>query len=577
MKGKLQEKVSLEGSKKSVVAVLMVFIMLFSTQMYSFQDFEPYSGEESEFGPVIKRTAFQQIDVSNGPMAEYNEIQPGAEHPFSHPAFTDPMYHDPLSVYGKVSDSAALAIDPSYGFMLEETDTEDHDNDGISDLYDLDDDNDGINDLIERFDGCYGTDPFDHDNDGVQDEFDWDDDNDGLLEGPIDWSQGADPKNNTEDRYVVPTVIHPWTQTPVGTGYRIDQNPLDHDNDGVSDDDIDGTGAGSYDEDDDNDGRIDQFTWPCDFDSDGIQDYFDLDDDGDLVPDMWDAHPWNSDITSNITENNLWDDWVEWDSGPTTHQILITNTGLDPENITIETGDIITWINTDVEDHSVQAQGNAFSSPLIAANGGVWSFQFNNTVEIAYQNLGVTSTTQGNISVLQSTFTGSDYYGDFVGGIDFVEREKAWHPKVQAFSNIFDGDLDGDGIPNFLDPDNDNDGSPDSSDTDDDNDGLADMYDVDDDNDGIPDTCLQTDTNLDAAGDYPVPNQAFYSGAIMIPGIDCEMDYDRDLDDDRYRVIDQDYDLVWDWLDTDLGGVAVPDNTVGWNINRLERSTLGFR
>ena len=566
MKGKLQEKVSLEGSKKSVVAVLMVFIMLFSTQMYSFQDFEPYSGEESEFGPVIKRTAFQQIDVSNGPMAEYNEIQPGAENPFSHPAFTDPMYHDPLSVYGKVSDSAALAIDPSYGFMLEETDTEDHDNDGISDLYDLDDDNDGINDLIERFDGCYGTDPFDHDNDGVQDEFDWDDDNDGLLEGPIDWSQGADPKNNTEDRYVVPTVIHPWTQTPVGTGYRIDQNPLDHDNDGVSDDDIDGTGAGSYDEDDDNDGRIDQFTWPCDFDSDGIQDYFDLDDDGDSVPDMWDAHPWNSDITSNITENNLWDDWVEWDSGPTTHQILITNTGLDPENITIETGDIITWINTDAEDHSVQAQGNAFSSPLIAANGGVWSFQFNNTVEIAYQNLGVTSTTQGNISVLQSTFTGSDYYGDFVGGIDFVEREKAWHPKVQAFSNIFDGDLDGDGIPNFLDPDNDNDGSPDSSDTDDDNDGLADMYDVDDDNDGIPDTCLQTDTNLDAAGDYPVPNQAFYSGAIMIPGIDCEMDYDRDFDDDRYRVIDQDYDLVWDWLDTDLGGVAVPDNTVGGTL-----------
>ena len=75
MKGKLQEKVSLEGSKKSVVAVLMVFIMLFSTQMYSFQDFEPYSGEESEFGPVIKRTAFQQIDVSNGPMAEYNEIK----------------------------------------------------------------------------------------------------------------------------------------------------------------------------------------------------------------------------------------------------------------------------------------------------------------------------------------------------------------------------------------------------------------------------------------------------------------------------------------------------------------------
>ncbi len=360
MKGKLQENISLEGSKKSIVAGVMVFIMLFSTQMYSFQDFEPYSEEESEWGPVIKRTAFQQLDVADGPMSENNEMQPGAENPFSHPAFSDPMYHDPLSMYGKISDPAALAIDPSYGFLLEETDTEDHDNDGISDLNDLDDDNDGISDLIERFDGCYGTDPFDHDNDGIQDEFDWDDDNDGLLEGPIDWSQGADPKNNTEDRYVIPTAIHPWTQTVVGTGYRIDQNLLDHDNDGVTDEDIDGNGKGSYDEDDDNDGRIDQFTWPCDFDSDGIQDYFDLDDDGDSVPDLWDAHPWNSEITSNITENNLWNDWVEWDVGPSTFTILIDGTGINPENITIETGDIITWINVDTEDRTLQAQGRRF-------------------------------------------------------------------------------------------------------------------------------------------------------------------------------------------------------------------------
>ena len=339
MIGKLLGNISLEGSRKSIVAGLMVFIMLFSTQMYSFQDFEPYQEEESSWGPVLQRTAFQQIDIANGPMAESNEIQPGGENPFSHPAFTDPMYHDPLAVYGKVSDATALAIDSSYGFLLEETDTEDHDNDGISDLNDLDDDNDGINDLIERFDGCYGTDPFDHDNDGIQDEFDWDDDNDGLLEGPIDWSQGADPQNNTEDRYVSPTTVHPWTQTQVGIGYRIDQNLLDHDNDGVTDDDIDGTGAGSYDEDDDNDGRIDQFTWPCDFDSDGLQDYFDLDDDNDGIQDLWDAHPWNAAITSNITVGNLWSDWVEWASGPTLHIVNLANNGnILPENLTIETG-----------------------------------------------------------------------------------------------------------------------------------------------------------------------------------------------------------------------------------------------
>ena len=130
MIGKLQRNIGVEGSRKSIIAGLMVFIMLFSTQMYSFQDFEPYSEEESEWGPVIKRTAFQQLDVADGPMSENNEMQPGTENPFSHPAFSDPMYHDPLSMYGKISDPAALAIDPCYGFLLEETDTEDHDNDG---------------------------------------------------------------------------------------------------------------------------------------------------------------------------------------------------------------------------------------------------------------------------------------------------------------------------------------------------------------------------------------------------------------------------------------------------------------
>ena len=69
MKGKLQENISLEGSKKSIVAGVMVFIMLFSTQMYSFQDFEPYSDEASEWCPVLRRPAFQQIDVANGPMS----------------------------------------------------------------------------------------------------------------------------------------------------------------------------------------------------------------------------------------------------------------------------------------------------------------------------------------------------------------------------------------------------------------------------------------------------------------------------------------------------------------------------
>ena len=42
-----------------------------------------------------------------------------------------------------------MALDPSFGFFLEETNTEDHDNDGIDDVTDDDDDGDGILDELE--------------------------------------------------------------------------------------------------------------------------------------------------------------------------------------------------------------------------------------------------------------------------------------------------------------------------------------------------------------------------------------------------------------------------------------------
>ena len=324
-----------------------------------------------------------------------------------------------------------------------------------------------------RFDGCYGTDPFDHDNDGILDEFDWDDDNDGILEGPIDYSQGADPKNVSADRYVVPSTVHPWTGTPVGVGYRIDQNPMDHDNDGITDDDTDGNGPGSYDEDDDNDGRIDQFKWPCDFDGDGLQDYFDLDDDNDGVTDLWDEHPWDSSLSANITATaSLWSAPVEWTAGATTHNINIASGGYTPDTLTIDSGDTVVWTNTDTTDHTATDSDGGFDSFPITP-GGTFSFTFTTAGTYNYSCLFQQFTGQ---IVVESTGSNASPYSQFVGGVDYVERESVWHPRNQTFTEIYDGDLDGDGIPNFLDPDNDNDGSPDSSDTDDDNDGLLDMY-----------------------------------------------------------------------------------------------------
>ena len=394
--------------------------------------------------------------------------------------------------------SAILALSETYSVLLEESNKEDHDNDGINDLNDLDDDNDGIYDLLERFDGCYGTDPLDHDNDGIPDVDDWDDDNDGILEGPLDIdaleAQGLDPINVSSDRYLDPNIVHPWTGQPVGALYLADQNPMDHDNDGVTDEDSDGSGADRYDEDDDNDGRIDQFKWPCDLDSDGIQDY--------LMKMMTTTE---FSISKTVTHIMHLSFTIMGDTGELTNPAREWQLN---EYIAYSGGvDFLAW------------EQNRVNGPLATASGFYPLFE------------DATITAQG----------------------------------TPSFTKIFDGDLDQDGIPNFLDPDNDNDGIPDSSDTDDDDDGILDMSDPDDDNDGIPDVCVVVDNNNDGLNDYNWNND---TGSYQTPGgdtdgvagIDCEIDYDGDLDDDRLRPFDQNYNAVYDWLDVDMGGTPNPDN-----------------
>ena len=114
-------------------------------------------------GELLKPEAVTQGgDVSGqGTLVDYNQVPPQP-----HPALFDIMWTDPGVSSGVINDmSAILALSESYSLFLEESNKDDHDNDGINDLNDLDDDNDGIYDLLERFDGCYGTDPLDHDND----------------------------------------------------------------------------------------------------------------------------------------------------------------------------------------------------------------------------------------------------------------------------------------------------------------------------------------------------------------------------------------------------------------------------
>ena len=264
---------------------------------------------------------------------------------------------------------------------------------------------------------------------------DYDDDNDGILEGPIDIpaleALGLDPVNVSTDRYVVSTTIHPLTGQPVGNFYLADQNPMDHDNDGVTDEDNDGAGPGRYDEDDDNDGRIDQFTWPCDFDNDGVQDYFDTDDDDDGILDVEDEHPYDATITTLMSASGMMFDAPQ------------------------------TWQFNDYRTYSggvnfVNAEANRVNAPGAPASGFTGIGQD-----------GATWSRQGTPAF--TTIVDGDLDGD-------------------GIPNFLDPDNENDGTPDNVDTDDDNDGILDMVDPDDDNDGIPDVcINIDTNGDGIDD------------------------------------------------------------------------------------------
>ena len=570
----------IEDRQRLSMAIIIVFLMLASSLLAIVQTVqdqpEPSRATRLVEGGNVGMTPVQSTD--QGGQGGWEGAQDGGMG-LAHEALANLMWSDPGVSSGIIVDLSVLeAAIPAYSTFLEETQAGDHDNDGIDDLNDLDDDNDGIYDLLERFDGCFGTDPYDHDNDGILDADDWDDDNDGILEGPIDYAaleaQGLDPRNVSTDRYLDPTTVHPWTGAAVGNFYLADQNPMDHDNDGVTDEDSDGAGPGRYDEDDDNDGRIDQFTWPCDMDWDGIPDYFDTDDDNDGTPDVEDAHPYDASITGTMAAAaaaSTTDD-LEYDAARTWtfNEYRAYSGGVD----------YVDWERNRVNGAGASASG-------FGAFGAQGTPSFTSIID-----------------------------GDLDG---------------DGAPNFLDPDNDNDGTPDSADTDDDNDGILDMVDPDDDNDGILDTcIQIDTNGDQTSDyTGLQNGgatgvtladggasyvdaTNVATAsatsagsgmtvdittsagvitsvtinrpgsgyavGDTITITGGNSAGEVTITGVssvnfeipgadgnqdgnvDCEVDYDYDLDDDIRRPFDQNYNGVYDWLDPDLGGTTSPDN-----------------
>ena len=92
----------------------------------------------------------------------------------------------------------------------------------------------------------------------------------------------------------------------------------------------------------------------------------DIDDDNDGVEDIWDVHPWDDQLTSNITLSAPWAAAEVWASTEE-YDISMTNAGLSIQSITIEVGDTVIWTNNAVSDRTVRAADSSFDSGPISA------------------------------------------------------------------------------------------------------------------------------------------------------------------------------------------------------------------
>ncbi len=387
----------------------------------------------------------------------------------------------------------------------------DTDGDGIVDRLDLDSDNDGIPDIIEA--GGVDT-----DDDGRVDD-DTDTDGDG-------WADTFDSDNGGV------ALINPDTDNDGIDNYR----DLDSDNDGIEDI----IEAGGVDTDDD--GVVDSATdtdgdgWADTFDSDnsgtplpvpdtdvdGLENYVDIDADGDGIVDLIESQattgtpiiPVGTDTDGDGIDN-------AFDSDNAGTPVTPVDTDLDT------TPDYIDF-NSDNDSFSDALEGYDTDNDQVANTVPTGLDSDADGLDDAYDN--VIGPNQTN-----NVYNDQDA-NDFPDVSTAGNSERDWRE-----ANTLDADFDGE---------------PDATDIDDDNDGILDVTEGtgDDDGDGIPNN-LDLDSDNDGIPDI-----------IEAGGVDT--DNDGRVDDDT----DTDGDGWADTFDSDNGGTALaePDSDTDGLANYLD-------
>ncbi|QCX37139.1 DUF11 domain-containing protein [Aureibaculum algae] len=371
-------------------------------------------------------------------------------------------------------------------------DNSDNDGDGLADTTDIDDDNDGILDTVE------GTGDFD--GDGVLNKDDLDSDNDGIPDytetgGTADTDSSGMPGTGVLDVTEVdlnglPSVLLGVGLTPVDTdGDGIpDYHDVDSDNDGITDvleaAGVDDNGDGRYgtgtgnDSDadgiidaidlyDNRDGNLDTLLGGTplaipDTDSDGLNNYIDLDSDNDTVPDNVEGQSTVGYIAlAGIdTDGDGLDNNYDTNNGGATIVPVNTDGTGDPDYLDLDADDDSLFDIVEAGNGSADTDTDGKTNGTIGVNG----------LDDAYDD-----------------GTGGDTFIDPNGALDDTQSDNFPDADLDV---LLGGDVDYRDI-SFN--DNDSDGVSDVADLDDDNDGILDIVEsngvdplADADSDGVP-------------------------------------------------------------------------------------------
>ena len=131
MLSKRQFAQKIENRRKSTISVGLVFLMITSTWLGLIsavnQDYEV----DTKLVDASPLSSSEAQSTDQGGQGEWNGGMPPQYGLQMHDALWDMTWADSSAMYGRIADVSSLSLNPDYGFMLEESSADDHDNDAV--------------------------------------------------------------------------------------------------------------------------------------------------------------------------------------------------------------------------------------------------------------------------------------------------------------------------------------------------------------------------------------------------------------------------------------------------------------